>query len=297
MLGEPCRRAGKVPPVTFESVTAGWQAPPVVDTRLRVLTWNVWWRFGPWEARQPAIVETLRRVDADVICLQESWETRGGESQPAAIAEALGYSHAYAAGLGLDLAEESMGNAVLSRWPITAARAAALPAGDGLEEWRSVMRVEIDGPRGPLQVFNAHLNSRLDQSHVRQQQVASICQFIGDTSEGRTFPAILCGDFNADHEAAEIRQLTGHAAAPTPKLVFFDAWRAAGSAGPGWTWSRLNPFTASAPEPSRRIDYVFVGYPKDGARGEVLSAEVEGIEAVDGVLPSDHYAVCAEVRY
>jgi endonuclease/exonuclease/phosphatase family metal-dependent hydrolase len=288
---------GSLPPVTFESVTAGWEPPPVVDTRMRVVSWNLWWRFGPWEARQPAIVETLRRLDADVICLQEAWETRSGESQPAAIAEALGYRHVYAAGLGLDVSEESMGNAVLSRWPISGARGAALPAPKGLDELRSVIRATVDGPRGTFEVFNTHLNWRLDQGHVRQQQVASICQFIGDTAETREFPPILCGDFNAEADAAEIRQLTGHAAVPTPKLVFFDAWRTAGSGGPGWTWSRLNPFTASAPEPDRRIDYVFVGYPHELARGEILAATVEGIEPVGGVLPSDHYAVCAEIRY
>ena len=286
-----------MPPVTFEPVTAGWQPPSVVETRMRVLTWNLWWRFGPWEARQPAIVETLRRIDADVICLQESWETRNGESQPEKLADALGYRHVYAAGLGLDLAEESMGNAILSRWPITAARAAALPAPEGLDEMRSILRAAIDGPNGSFEVFCTHLNWRLDQSHVRQQQVASICQLIAETREQRTFPPILCGDFNAEADAAEIRLLTGHAAVPSPKLVFLDAWRTAGNGGPGWTWSRLNPFTASAPEPDRRIDYVFVGYPGDAARGEILSARVEAVEPVGGVLASDHYAVCAEIRY
>jgi endonuclease/exonuclease/phosphatase family metal-dependent hydrolase len=283
--------------VTFESTTAGWEPPTVVDSTMRVVTWNLWWRFGPWEARQPAILETLRRLDPDVVCLQETWETRSGESQPRALADALGYRHVYAAGLGLDMAEESMGNAILSRWPIAGARGAALPAPEGLDELRSILRAEIDGPRGAFEVFSTHLNWRLDQSHVRQQQVSAICEFIAGSREARSFPPILCGDFNAEADAAEIRLLTGHAAVPTPKLVFLDAWRTAGGGGPGWTWSRLNPFTATAPEPDRRIDYVFVGYPGDEARGEILSARVEGIEPQGGVQPSDHYAVCADIRY
>ena len=40
---------------------------------VRVMTWNMWWRFGAWEQRQRAIVETMRRADPDVICLQEVW--------------------------------------------------------------------------------------------------------------------------------------------------------------------------------------------------------------------------------
>jgi endonuclease/exonuclease/phosphatase family metal-dependent hydrolase len=283
--------------VSLPSATAGWSPPERVETRLRVLTWNVWWRFGPWEARQPAIVDTLRALDADIVCLQEVWETRDGESQPRALAEALGFHYVAAAGLGLDLAPESLGNAVLSRWPITAARAGALPAPSGLDELRVILRADVDGPRGPLQVFCTHLNWRMDQSHVRQLQVAAACEFIGSTRADRTFPPIFCGDFNAEPESAEIRQLTGHAAVPVEKLVFLDAWRVGGDGGPGWTWSRLNPFTASDPEPDRRIDYVFVGYPEAGARGEIVSARVEGVVPVEGVQPSDHYALLAEVRY
>ena len=53
----------------------------LIDTRLRVATWNVWWRFGPWAERQPAIAETLRRIDADVIALQEVWDVDDGPGQ------------------------------------------------------------------------------------------------------------------------------------------------------------------------------------------------------------------------
>jgi cation transport ATPase len=31
------------------------------------MTWNVWWRFGPWERRQAAIAATLEALDADVV--------------------------------------------------------------------------------------------------------------------------------------------------------------------------------------------------------------------------------------
>jgi len=31
------------------------------------MTWNIWWRFGPrWREREPALIETLRKVDPDV---------------------------------------------------------------------------------------------------------------------------------------------------------------------------------------------------------------------------------------
>jgi endonuclease/exonuclease/phosphatase family metal-dependent hydrolase len=263
-----------------------------------VLTWNLWWRFGPWEARQSAILETLRRVDADIVCLQEVWETRDGRSQANDLASALGFYPAYGAGLGLDLAPESLGNAVLSRWPITNAQVGKLPAQPGLDELRCIVRAQIDGPRGSLDVFCTHLNWRLDQSAVRQLQVGAICKFVGETKERRAYPPVLCGDFNADPDADEIRLLTGLREVPVPKLVFIDAWRSCGDGGPGYTWSRANPYTMLDPEPERRLDYVLVGYPRgDGAAGEVVDCRVEGVEPVGGVHPSDHYAVLAELRY
>ena len=42
---------------------------------VRVLTWNVWWRFGPWEQRQPAILATLQKADADIVCCTTTSKT------------------------------------------------------------------------------------------------------------------------------------------------------------------------------------------------------------------------------
>jgi hypothetical protein len=45
-----------------------------IATTLRLLEWNLWWRFGPWEERGPAIEATVAAHDPDVVCLQEVWE-------------------------------------------------------------------------------------------------------------------------------------------------------------------------------------------------------------------------------
>ena len=185
---------------------------------------------------------------------------------------------------------------------MTSART-TLPAPPDRDEKRVVLRTDVDGPRGPIQVFSTHLNWRFDQSDTRQDQVAAICSFVESSRpEGRrAMPPILCGDFNADPDSDEIRLLTGRSDPPVPKLVFHDAWEGAGqaseSSADGTTWSNANPYAKRDLEPDRRIDYVFVGWPKAGGAGHVTRCTVEGLQPVNGVVPSDHLAVLAELRY
>ena len=47
---------------------------PLVPTRVRIVTWNLWGRYGPWEERMPVIVENLGAINADILALQEVWE-------------------------------------------------------------------------------------------------------------------------------------------------------------------------------------------------------------------------------
>jgi len=38
----------------------------LLDTSVRVLTWNLWWRFGPWRQRHDAIAAVL--AEAQPVC-------------------------------------------------------------------------------------------------------------------------------------------------------------------------------------------------------------------------------------
>ena len=99
---------------------------------VRFLTWNVWWRFGPWEQRQAAIEATLRTEAPDIVCLQEVWASDGGNDQAATLAASLGYEYARTPSPFWE--GFSFGNAVLSRWPILAAQTHRLPDEHGLNQ-------------------------------------------------------------------------------------------------------------------------------------------------------------------
>ena len=158
---------------------------PLVQTRVRVATWNLWGRYGPWEARMPVITENLRAIDADILGLTEVWED-DTRSQADELAAALGYTEpVYAPNLERDGARS--GNAVLSRWPITRHEVRVLPrrgafdAVDEEGEERLCLFAEVDGPRGPIQIFCAHLSWSADHSAVRQEQTREIARFLTET--------------------------------------------------------------------------------------------------------------------
>jgi endonuclease/exonuclease/phosphatase family metal-dependent hydrolase len=260
----------------------------------------VWGRYGPWEERTPVIEANLRAIDADVVCLQEAWED-DARSQPAELATALGLSFVYERAFMMNGGWS--GNAVLSRWPIARHAVTELPmqGGGAVDtdegERRLLVFTEIDGPRGPLQVFCTHLSWRADWSGVRQAQIRTVCEVVRAHTP-RSFPAVLCGDLNAEPMSDEIRLLTGLTAVPVPGVIFRDAWAVAGDPGDGATVSPRNPYVAAALEPAARIDYVMVGWAKLGGAGQVLGTRVAGDEpGPDGLLASDHFAVVTELRY
>ncbi len=100
---------------------------------MRVLTWNLWWRFGDWRARRPAIRAVLREVQPDICCLQEVWADADEN-----LADDLGLSWSW--GPAGDQARwqnrigdptVQFGVALLSRWPIVDPRYEDLPADTG----------------------------------------------------------------------------------------------------------------------------------------------------------------------
>ena len=266
-------------------------------------TWNLWWRFGDWRARRVAIAGELRRVRPDVCGLQEVWSDATGDLASGLAAE-LGWHHAYAPSpapqrwqrrLGAAGDGVGVGNAVLSRWPITRQEALRLPTGDEPDDGRLCLFAAVQAPGGTLPFFTAHLTSlpvarRCARNRWRPSPASST-----SAAPAPAFPPLLCGDFNAPPDADEVRNLVGKTAAPLP-LLLVDAWAYARPLEPGWTWLRRNPYVAATLEPDARIDYIFAGPPTAAARGHVLDVERFGTEPAGGVWPSDHAGVLAVLR-
>jgi endonuclease/exonuclease/phosphatase family metal-dependent hydrolase len=260
--------------------------------RLRVLTLNIWNRQGPWEERLRLIREGIRRLDPDLVGLQEIL-SHEGQSQADAIREGLGYEGAF--GLAHDLGGGvHLGNAVLSRWPLASVRVHDLPTGETSER-RSLLHAEIASPHGVIPFFVTHLNWKLHHGVVREAQVAAIAEIVRTTAPMSGLPPVLVGDFNAEPEASEIRFLKGLQSLGGKSNHFADCFGQVG-VGPGFTFdSTRNPFAEETHEYPRRIDYIFVRGPDNQVRGKPVSARVVMDEVENGIAATDHYGVFAEV--
>jgi endonuclease/exonuclease/phosphatase family metal-dependent hydrolase len=265
---------------------------PVAESTLRVVTWNVWGRYGDWQARQGVIESELRGENPDVLCLVESWETDDG-TEADVLGDALGLP-ARTGGAVFDEEGWRSGIAVVSRWPIAAHEQRPLPGGGA--GGGQALFCRIDGPRGDIQVFVVMLDYPLDASGLRQAQVRELASFVREVTR-RRHPTIVCGDFNAHPDSDEIRMLTGRSAAPVEGLVFYDAWEVAGDGGPGITWSNDNPLAAVGMIPDRRFDYILSAWPRAAAVGHPVSCRLLGTAPTGDVYPSDHYGVVADLRY
>jgi len=259
---------------------------------LRVVTLNIWNRLGPWEERLAVIREGLRELDPDLVGLQEVIDV-AGRTQADEIAEGLGFHTTYGVATSYG-AGITMGNAVLSRWPIAATRVYPLPA-CGTDERRSLVVAEITSPHGKIPFFVTHLNWKLHESAVREQQVQEVAERVKAEAPIDGLPPILVGDFNAQPEAAEIRFLKGLQSLGGKSVYFADCFEQTGE-GLGVTFDGTrNKFAEQYHEHPRRIDYVFVRGPDKQVRGKPRLSRVVFDEPRNGVFATDHFGVMAEI--
>jgi len=164
---------------------------------------------------------------------------------------------------------------------------------------RAALTVQIDAPIGRLSLTTTHLNWKLHQSDTRVRQVGTLAEHVLRLRPRGGFPPIVVGDFNAEPDSDEIRFMRGLHAMGDRGVYFNDAWLVAGdpAADPqGATWSNRNPYARTAFEPNRRIDYIFTGYPREDGVGLVEHCRVVCNDEHQGVWPSDHFGLYAELR-
>jgi len=270
----------------------------MADSTVRAMTWNIWWRFGPrWRDRQPGILDTLARIRPDVLVLQEVWAD-AKTTQAAELGEALGMRAAFAgpsyppapeAGGRDDWAGVGVGIAVLSRWPFLHQEAVRMPARH--RSWDPVALVtRVEHPAGPLTVLGACLDYGVPFTDDRIAQASFLADWATRPEFDGPTPILLMGDMNAAVESPVLRPV---------REVLTDAWAAGNGAADAVTLPSSHPSAPLEAGPQmidQRIDHIFFRPGREDQHVLVEGVQVAG-EAQDGVFPSDHRAVIADLRW
>ena len=256
---------------------------------VRAMTWNLWWRFGPrWEDRQPAIRSTLERLRPDVLALQEVW-AGDGTTQADELAAALGMHAVFGSPSYPTAPQDDLGIAVLSRWPILDHEALVMPARH--RSWDPVVLcVRVDHPAGPLPIVAACLDFGVPYTDDRIAQGAFVADLATDPRFDGPCPVLLMGDLNAAVESPVLRPVRDR---------LTDAWTAGGGAADAITLPSTHPSAPLEAGPEmvdQRIDHIFFRPGREDQHVLVEGVRLAG-EAVEGVFPSDHRAVVADLRW
>lgn len=253
---------------------------------IKILTWNLWWKFENFKDREKLIFQELRSIIPDIMCLQEVW-VEEDESQAKKIADEFGYFYTYKESFEFDGVK--FGNAIISKYKILNYSSKFFKEVPGKDEKKLFIHAEIDYKDTILNIICTHLNYKYEHQQVRQSQVIELMDYISELKNSE-FPVILCGDFNADPISDEIRTITGHKQ-PVSDVVLRDAWMITNPDDIGFTWSNDNHWAARTLEYSRRIDYIFIGKPGLNGIGQPIKSELVGTNCYENIFPSDHFGV------
>lgn len=254
------------------------------------MTWNTWWRFGDnWRQREPGLVEVVRRVEPDLLGIQECWGD-ARRTQASVIADQLS-AHSAFVRVGLPpeptpvehpgQAEVVMGLGLVSRWPIGAVREAPLPSEGRLLR---ALVATIEHPLGDLRVVVGATSWEPERADETAAQVAELQRLVVEGAAERMMPSLLLADLNYDRDQS-----------PLAGLTLRDGWEGAAPGADSRTLSSQNRFAPAeaVDQYDRRIDHV--AYEPGSVRVRAIDERVIRDEP-GGLPPSDHYPVVVDLE-
>ena len=265
---------------------------PGMAASLRVLTMNVLGPANPDWARRSALVgETLRRLDADVVALQEVPVDDG------TVEHLLGpgwsvtpFSRA---------ADDGVGGALATRAPHRVLEEVDQRCTERSRDfaWCATLVVEVDTAVGRTLVAHHKPSWQFGYEYEREQQALAAARVVERLARDADH-AVVLGDLDATPDAASLQFLRGRRSLEGTSVCFQDAWETVHPSDPGHTFDARNPLVRAgevATAVSRRIDHVLVRAGVHGPTLQVTSCARVLDEPVGDVWASDHCGVVADL--
>ncbi|MGC6582777.1 MAG: endonuclease/exonuclease/phosphatase family protein [Akkermansiaceae bacterium] len=173
---------------------------PLFATSVRVGTMNVYLGIDtPGDPEYEALKDTLARIDADVVSLQEvrNADTTGNPSNLDQLAGALGYPHVFIPD-GTDF-DSNNDVVLLSKFPFSNTYSIASPAGArDLTRVHAAAKVDVPGTNDDPMVVGLHLKCCFDPDDFfrRAVEIERIKFFLDDQGLNGSDNVIVMGDFN-----------------------------------------------------------------------------------------------------
>ncbi len=156
---------------------------------IRVMTWNIHGGVGTDRRLVlERIVETIKRLDADVVALQEVDSRRigpGGRSPFELLREAVG-EHGVEA-KSISTADGDYGQILVSRWPLSGSQVHDIS--HGIREPRRAIETTVHTAIGNLRVVATHFGLSLAERRTQARRLVQIAR-------QHTAPTVMLGDFN-----------------------------------------------------------------------------------------------------
>jgi endonuclease/exonuclease/phosphatase family metal-dependent hydrolase len=235
-------------------------------TQLKIVSFNIWdlpyWFVKNRKQRILQIAEYLLRLDAEIVCLQESFDVHHRRL----LHEHLGCDRYYASGgfeatrkAPLSVLDTTGGLVIFSKFPII--QDTFMPFNQftpSLVERigrKGVLEATIETPYGIMQVFNIHLHKgqKFFAHSIRVKQLKSIIERM---RAQRYWPIILAGDFNENALMEQKKFFTMLQSRGLTHFVAFESYDRMPS------YRLNNPLVNNWIDPvkcSCRLDYILVG--------------------------------------
>jgi endonuclease/exonuclease/phosphatase family metal-dependent hydrolase len=259
---------------------------------LRVVTMNVLGPANPdWDRRSALTAETLRRLDADVVALQEV-PVAGGT-----VEELLGPG--YTVTPFSRAADDGVAGALATRAPHRVVEEVDQRCTPRTQDfpWAATLVVEVDTAVGRTLVAHHKPSWQFGYEYEREQQALAAARLL-ERLAGDADHVVVLGDLDATPDAASMRFWRGRQSLEGVSVCYQDAWETLHPTDPGYTFDARNPLVRAgevATAVSRRIDSVLVRCGIHGPTLQVTSCARVLDEPVGGVWASDHFGVVADL--